>query len=98
MKPFHPYILVALSCVLPCLPKRREVWEGVGFPLGSGLPEAMPWRDANHVIPCAPRGSLLSDVVAGWPSTPTSPSRRESSLLLVTLSPLLGVSSRYPGL
>ena len=50
MKPFHPYILVAVSCVLPCLPAKREVWEGAGFPLCSGLPEALPWRDASHVI------------------------------------------------
>ena|SRR4051812_2870985 len=47
MKPFHPYIVVAMSC---------------GLPLSSGLLEAMSWRDASHVIPCAPRRSLPSDV------------------------------------
>ncbi|KAH7562941.1 hypothetical protein BM1_02461 [Bipolaris maydis] len=37
----------AVSPVLPVLLSRREVWEDVGLPILSGLPEAMSWRDAK---------------------------------------------------
>ena len=47
MKSIHPYILIASSPVLPGFLSWREVWEDVGFPILSGLPEAMSWRDAK---------------------------------------------------
>jgi hypothetical protein len=72
MKPFHPYILVATSCVLPS---------------SSGLPEAMSWRDASHVIPCASRGSLPSDVDV-VDLQPTSPVKER--ILRVTCNSRLG--------
>jgi hypothetical protein len=51
MKSIDPYILIASSPVLRGLPSWREVREDAGFPLCSGPPEAMPWRDAiSHVI------------------------------------------------
>ena len=63
MKPFHPYILIAESGVLPCLPAKREVWEGAGLPSCSGLPEVLSWRDASHVIR-APRADHYLTVCA----------------------------------
>ena len=67
--------------------------------LCSGLPEAMSWRDASHVIPCAPRRSLPSDVDV-VDLQPTSPVTEIilcvtcNKLIVILLSESVGFSLR----
>jgi len=53
MKPFHPYILVALSIAItaiPSIPDVEDVRDGLPSLLASAIPDGLPWRDGNHVI------------------------------------------------
>ena len=54
MKSVHPLYPLRSVPVLPGFPSAREVWEDRGLPIFVGLPEALSWRDASHVI-SAPR-------------------------------------------
>jgi hypothetical protein len=49
MKSVHPIYSLQSVPVLPVLPSKREVREGRGFPILTGLPEVRSWRDAIPV-------------------------------------------------